>query len=313
MPLSLRAHDKWVAGVMCVAATLFGASTLHAQVGTGGTVSNNNGYMQINDYTGGPTGTGATTFFSVNGPGGSNNVSQAWWWGRVTGSDPREFAVSVSNAVSTFSNVAGPGGDAFTVTYVYNRTVAGGAVVPTLSIAVTWQVIGHGLNEFGRPYASFVQTALVTNLTGSGANNPATSFTFNLYNYNNFAPFGGALNKTAVQLSPSTIRFLDGADPLNRADYIATPGPGGAAPTIQVTNVTGVGSVRSLLTNSGVNNLVSSIAAGPADLEVASQFVFTLAAGQAQSANVRVIIPTPGAAALLSLGGLVAVRRRRRS
>lgn len=313
MPLSLRAHDKWVAGLACAAAALIGASGAYAQVGTGGTVTNNNGYMQINDYTGGPTGTGATTFFSVNGAGGSNNVGQAWWWGRVTGSDPREFAVSVSNAVSTFSKVTSPAGDAFTVTYVYNRTVTGGVVVPTLSIALTWQVIGHGLNEFGRPYASFIQTAEVTNLTGTGANNPATSFTFNLYNYNNFAPFGGALNKTAVQLSPSTIRFLDGADPLNRADYIATPGPGGAAPTMQVTNVTGAGSVRSLLINSGVNNLANTIAAGPADLEVGSQFVFTLAAGQSQTANVRVIIPTPGAAALLSLGVLMAVRRRRRA
>lgn len=291
---------------LVVLGVLAAGGAAYAQPGSGNVITSANAFFSMADVAGGTTGTGTVTTFSANGPAGHNNLGNAWWWGRLEGGDPREFAIAVTNAVSTFSNVKSP--DTFTQQYFYNRVVAGGAVVPTMRVELTWQVIGLGTDLSGRSYARLIETATVTNLTGSGANNPATTFTYNLFNYNNFAAFGTNNNKTAVQINPTTIRLLDGADPFNRLDYQAI----GPSPIMQVTTTTASASVRNLLTNSIVNNLASSIAAGPANLEIGTEFTFTLAAGQSQTASVQLLVPSPGALALMGLGGLLVTRRRRR-
>ncbi len=282
---------------------LAAASPALAQVGSGQTITNNNAVFTLNDYTGGQAGTGASTVFSVNGNAGANNLGQAWWWGRVQGSDPREFAVTVSNAASSFSKSSQA--DSFTLTYNYNRTV-GATIVPVMKLEMTYTVIGLGISG-AQAFGKLVQSVTVTNMTGTGASNPATAFTYNLFNYNNLAVFGTNGNKTAVQTGPNSVRFIDGLNPLRRADYDVS-GPGA---TIQVTSTT-ASSVRNVLTDGNISNLVNSIFGGPANLEVASQFVFNLAAGQSQSASVVLTIPTPGAAALAALGAVTMIGFRRR-
>lgn len=301
--MSFRREMNVRAASVLALTMIAGSSGALAQVGTGQIISHNNAYFQLNDYTGGQSGTGASTLFSVNGAGGANNLGQAWWWGRVQGSDPREFAVTVSNAASNFNKNSAA--DSFTLTYNYNRTV-GAAVVPVMKLEMIFQVIGLGVVG-SQAFGKLLQNVTVTNMTGTGANNPATAFTYNLFNYNNLAVFGTNGNKTAVQTGANSVRFIDGLNPLKRADYEVS-GPGA---TIQVSSTTS-NSVRNILTDGGVNNLVNSIFAGPANLEVASQFVFNLAAGQSQSASIVVTIPSAGSAALAGLGGFTMLAGRRR-
>jgi uncharacterized protein (TIGR03382 family) len=54
------------------------------------------------------------------------------------------------------------------------------------------------------------------------------------------------------------------------------------------------------------------INSGPGDLEIGSQFAFTLDPLSVQTvSSTLTIIPTPGALALMGLGGLAMFRRRR--
>lgn len=300
--------DRSVLIPMLAACGAMVASPAYAQVGIANTISNNNAVFTLQDYTGGQLGNGAGATFSVDGFLGPSAMSQAWWWGRVQGSDPREFAISVSNAVSSFAVSKPASGDEFTISYFYNRVVSGGSV-PVLRVDLNWRVAGYGLNENNLPYGQLFQTATVTNLTGTGANNPATTFTYNLFNYNDLGVMG-PLSESATQINPSTIRFVDGSDPFNRVDY-NVQGPNAV---MRVTANTGSSRVRSLLTNSTATTLAAGIVGSPGDLEVASQFTFSLAAGQSQSATITLTVPSPGAVALVGLGGLLALgpRSRRR-
>lgn len=288
-----------------------GAQRAHGQAGIANVISNNNAVFNLQDYVGDSTGTGTgpVATFSVDGSLGPSALSQAWWWGRVQGSDPREFVVTVTNPVSSFAVAAGSGGDQFSISYFYNRTVTGGAIVPVMQIDLTFRVAGYGLNENDRPYGQLFQTATVRNLTGTGANNPATTFAYNLFNFNATGVFGlGA--KTATQLNPTTVRLIDGLDPLNRLDYQAT----GPAAVVQVGPSSGASRLRNLLTNATTTNLVSGISGAPGNLEIASQFTFTLTPGSSQTATVVLTVPTPGAGAvaLMGMGGLLMARGRRR-
>ena len=108
----------------------------------------------------------------------------------------------------------------------------------------------------------------------------------------------------AIQTAATQMTFIDGEIPGFRYVYTA---PGASA--VQVGS-----NIRTLLTNSTVNNLVTGVAeSGPDNLEVAAQYTLTIAPGQSQTLLVfGSIVPAPGAAALLTLGGLLVARRRRR-
>lgn len=283
--------------------TLALASLAQAQVGIGDTISHNNAIFTLADYVGGATGTGASTIFRVNGAGGANNLGQAWWWGRADvtggGGDPREQAVSLPTASKTKS----AGGDSLSLTYLYT-TGSGTSLKNLLQLTVTFQVVGLGVGAGAIGFGQLIQTVTVTNLS-------STTFTYNLFNYNNLANFGTPNNKTAQQISPSKVRFIDGLNPLQRADYEVVSGPAGTR--IDVSSTAGSPTVRGRLTDNSINNFSGSILnAGPANLEVGSQFVFAnLAPNASGSASVILTLPTPGSAALLGLGGLLASRRKR--
>lgn len=227
-------------------------------------------------------GNGPSTYFTVNGVGGPNYLPNAWWWGRVSGSDTREFAVWRPQAQTT---VSFPAANQMQISYDYSSQS-----VPFLLI-MQWSVSG-----FANGFGSLTQTVTLLNLSSSEQ-------TFNLYNYNNVDVFGSPGNDSATQTGPNTVQFSDGQFPIVTQSYQGS----------NALRVDTRPNVLGLLTNGVVDNVTGGVVnAGPADLEIASQFIFTLGAFQQQSISVVTsIIPTPGAVALLGLGGLVATRRRR--
>ncbi len=283
--------------------TLAVASLAHAQIGIGETITNNNAIFSIGDNTGGATGSGPATTFRVNGAGGATNLGQAWWWGRADvtggGGDPREQAVSLPTATKSKSAA----GDSFSLTYIYTSG-SGASLKNLLQLTVSFQVVGLGVGAGAIGFGQLIQTVTVKNLS-------STAFTYNLFNYNNLTDFGTPNNKSAQQLSPSKVRFIDGLNPLRRADYEVVSGPAGTK--IDVSSTTGSPTVRGRLQDNSINNFAGSILnAGPANLEVGAQFVFAnLAPNASGSASVILTLPTPGSAALLGLGGLLASRRKR--
>ncbi len=227
-------------------------------------------------------GNGPSTYFTVNGAGGPNYLPNAWWWGRVAGVDNREFAVWRDASQTT---VSFPAANQMRIVYDYTNQPA------PFRLTMQWSVSG-----FANGDGELTQTVNIRN-TGSAEQ------TFNLYNYNNIDVFGSPGNDSATQTGPNTVQFSDGQFPVVTQSY-----QGANALRVDTRpNILG------LLTNGTVDNVTGGVVnAGPADLEIASQFIFTLAPGASQSISVVTsIIPTPGAVALLGLGGLVAGRRRR--
>jgi len=224
------------------------------------------------------TGNGPDTTFSVNGIAGPSHLSSAWWWVRVDGTDTRENAVYQPIGVTITQASANQ------IRIVYNYA-------NRFDLVVQFSVSGY---EFG--YGALTQTVSIRNRSGS-------TKTFNLFNYNNVNVLGTPNDDSASASGPQTIEFVDGAFPGTTATYEATS-------AIRVDAATGV---RDLLTNASIDDLAGSVInAGPADLEVGSQFSFTLGNNGVQSVSTTLtIIPTPGAIALMGLGGLFAARRRR--
>ena len=223
-------------------------------------------------------GNGADTTFSVNGIAGPSHLSSAWWWVRVDGTDLRESAVYQPSGVTVTQASANQ------IRIVYNYA-------NRFDLVVQFAVSGF---EFG--YGSLTQTVSIRNRSGSAK-------TFNLFNYNNVNVLGTPNDDSAQATGPQTIEFTDGAFPNTTATYEAT----------NAIRVEGTSLVRDLLTNASIDDLSGGVVnAGPGDLEVGSQFSFTLGNNGVQSVSTTLtIIPTPGAVALMALGGLFAARRRR--
>lgn len=241
------------------------------------TIVDNDARFFLGSNTSGPNGIGADTSFSVNGAAGPSHLSQAWWWVRVENVDTREY-----NVYQPTATVTTPAANQVRIVYNY----AG-----QFDLIIQFTVSGF---EYG--YGSLTQTASIRNRSGS-------RMTFNLFNYNNVDVLGTAGNDVAAQTGPQTVDFRDGISPFVTATYEATN-------AIRVDSST---SIRDLLTNGVVDNLFGGIInGGPGDLEVGSQFQFDLNNNGVQSVSTTLtIIPAPGAAALLGIGGLIAGRRRR--
>lgn len=262
-------------------AALVPVTALLAQPSVGGSIQDGPGVFSV--VAGSNTGTGgsgATTYFSVNGLGGPNQLSRVWWWVRVDGPNTtREEALFRPDAQTAISF---PAGNQMRITYNYGSFLA----------IMQWTVSGF-VNGFG----ALTQTVTVQSL------DPVNTLRFNLFNFNDVDVFGTAGNDSATQTGANTVQFVDGAFPVVRATYEGS----NALRTDVTTNV------LDLLTNNAIDNLAGGVVnGGPGDLEVASQFAFELQPLSVQTVSTTLtIIPSPGAIALLGLGGLAMARRRR--
>ncbi len=227
----------------------------------------------------GAGGNGANTSFQVSGFPGLNYLPNAWWWMRVDGVDTRENALFRPDANTVVSN---PAANQLQIVYNYG----------TFTIRMRFSVADDGAGS-----ATLVQSVRIQN------NDLSNGYSINLFNYNNIDVFGTPGNDTAIQTGPNTVTLSDGILPFVTAAFEG-------ANFIRVDTRP---NVLGLLTNAGIDNMIGGVINnGPADLELATQFQFNLAPGGVQTVTSSItIIPTPGAAALLGLGGLMAARRRR--
>lgn len=256
-------------------------SAAFAQPSVGGTIQDGPAIFSVLPGSNtGPLGNGAATSFSVNGPGGPNQLAAAWWWVRVDGQNTfRETALFQPDAQTT---VSFPAGNQMRIVYNYGSFIA----------IMQWTVSG-----FANGFGALTQTVTVQSL------DPVNALRFNLFNYNDVNVFGTAGNDTATQTGANTVQFTDGAFPIVRATYESS----NALRQDVITNV------RDLLTDNDIDNLSGGVInSGPGDLEIGSQFAFTLDPLSVQTvSSTLTIIPTPGALALMGLGGLAMFRRRR--
>lgn len=256
------------------------AGSALAQPNVGGTITDGAATFTVDlGSNTGTTGNGATTSMYVPGFPGQNQLPAAWWWGRVDGADTREFAVWRPAADTTI--LASPANQ-LRIRYNYGNFIA----------TMTWTI-----NEDGPGSATLTQVMRIQSLD---ANN---TLRFNLFNYNNIDVFGTPNDDIAIQNGPNSVTFFDGVYPVVQTAYEGA----------NLIRVDTSPNVLGLLTNNVVDNMVGGVQNnGPANLEVATQFIFDLVPGGVQTVSATLtIIPAPGAAALIGLGGLLAARRRR--
>ena len=252
------------------------APTAMAQVGTDGTITDNNAVFHLGAYLGDATGSGPTSSFVVDGDPSHNNLFQTWWWTRVD-NDTRELAVNNATAVSF------PSPSQMRLTYNMG----------TYSLTMEYAVSGLG-NGFG----VLTQTMTIQNNTNS-------TLDVTLLNFNDIDVKGTSNDDSAVATGPATVRFTDGVD----ADWRATYEAAGDHSFRESPASSLLGS----LTNTTVDSFDQGVMTpGPGDLGIVSQSQFTLDAGGTQTVSVTLtVVPAPAAAAVLGLGGLAATRRRR--
>lgn len=249
----------------------------------GGTITDNNMRFTIGSAptTGTATSVPAIDLFANDPvtPGAANpdHGFESWWWFREAGGT-RELAFNSAGAgaVSSFSGNRG------SMTQFYTNFRAD----------LEWEVFSTG------PGQGFVRSTLtVTNLTNSPLD-------LSLFNYADLDLNDTASNDVAVLSAPDFIRISDSTGPYQ----VAYSGVG--ADSYQVSAWP---SLRGQLTNLSVDNLSNSVLPfGPGDFTGAFQWNVSVDALFSRSVVSTIsFVPTPGAMALLGLGGLIAGRRRR--
>lgn len=267
------------AASVAIAAAAMGTHA-HAQFSAPITATDGPAVFRINPYSGGSIGSGPTCSLSGTGQDGLNFLNQAWWWARVDGQDVREFAL-VQNGAS----VSNPTPNQIRIEY-------------SAGAGRQWRIVMQfTVNTLGGNAAELIQRLSITN---NGATNVAS---LSVFNFNNVTLNGTSSNDLVTRTGPNELDFVDGSNTLYHGFY----------QPVNPTFLAGGLNLRGLLTNNSVDNLPDGVLqSGPGDLEAASQWSVGLPAGATQVFEVRyVALPSPGAAALLALAGLLASRRRR--
>jgi len=250
------------------------------------------------------TGTGGGTsanFGLASGAGTAVTADYLWqnhFWYRSAG-DAREFALSNM----TFSTALG--GNAFFARYV--EPIGGSATANgTLSFE-----LNYTLNQI-------TPTSAALTINWSIVNNSNSNQVVSFFSYAD-SDIGGAGNDSGTYTAGSGVNFY-------RNDDVVPPGNGsfftmGADLRLNdrwnIGPFSGVTSPLTALSDVNLNNLTNlDSVAGAADNASAMQWEgLSIDAGSTVGGRLtfgyNYVIPTPGAAALLGLGGLVALRRRR--
>ncbi len=249
------------------------SSAAFGQVGSGGSISNNASSFTIGDIDTTSGGNGPLADFRVGGAGNPDHLFQQYWWYRVQGdSQETEFVNASSWSYS---------GNTATLTFS----------TPQFDAVMQFVVLGvrNGLG---------VLTSTLTVF-----NTSADPLTLNLYNYADLDMNNSAGNDSADLNGVNIIRVTDGGNTGWRANYEGT----------DAFQVASFAALRGMLTDPNADDLNNTgLPFGPGDWTGAFQWQFNISSGSAATASATItILPTPGALALMGLGGLVATRRRR--
>ena len=251
-------------------------------------------------------GNNPTTGFYIGG-GSLNNSFNANWYYRVDGDVRERNPASAVARTLTGTN---------TVTYDYGNLRSGLSTAPTAISGTAYRtqytVLSTGANS----------GALNTFFTVF--NNTQTDLVINIF----FAMDMDLGGNNANGFAGDAYAALDtsgGNRTWNVTDTGATNGPGPWAALIQGFGASGAGvggfsAINGQMTDTSVDNFIPDLNAGglaAADNAWVMQWRVTIAPGASFQAGTHVnignngVVPTPGAAALLGLGGLAAARRRR--
>jgi len=251
----------------------------------------------------GTTAGGSANFGLASGVGTTVTADYLWqnhFWYRSAG-DTREFALSNM----TFSTALG--GNSIFTRYVEPIGNSGAGSNDTLSFELTYT-----LNQI-------TTTSAALTINWSIVNNSSATQAVSFFSYADSDIGASASNDSGTYSAGSGVNVF-------RNDDVVPPGNGSFFTmasdlrTNDLWNVgafSGVTSPRTFLTDALLNNLTNiDTAAGAADNVAAMQWQnLSIGAGGTVGGRITLgynyVIPTPGAAALLGLGGLVAMRRRR--
>jgi hypothetical protein len=228
----------------------------------------------------------------------SDVLFQNWWWYRSAG-DTREFALS--NQTANQTNLAGnsatlrynePIGGSSTDRLIFELTYTLNQISPTqAAVTINWSIFNQSNVQQPVSFFAYADSDVGTSASDdNGTYVPGSGI--NTYRNDN------SLTDTANFFTMSAdLRTND------RWQIGAFSGADAVSP-------------RGALTNATVSNLSNSDTIGLAgDNAGAMQWDLTIPAGQSIGGRVtkgyNYVIPSPGALALVGLGGLVAARRRR--
>lgn len=228
---------------------------------------------------------------------------QNWWWYRSAG-DTREFALT--NQTSGQLNLAGnsatlrynePIGGSSTDRLIFELTYTLNQISPTqAAVTINWSIFNQSNSQQPVSFFAYADSDLGTGFPGGSANDDNGTYVpgsgFNTYRNDN-------------SLTDAANFFTMSADLRTNDRW-----------QIGAFSGTDVTSPRSALGNASISNLTNSDTIGAAgDNAGAMQWDLTIPAGQSIGGRVtkgyNYIIPSPGALALVGMGGLVAARRRR--
>lgn len=252
------------------------------------------------------TGNGSANFGLASGGGATvtnDYLFQNWWWYRSAG-DTREFALSnqtfgsqlgANSAFLRYVEPIGGSGTAngtltFEFTYTLNQISADQAAV-----TINWSVTNN--TQTTQPVSFFAYADSDMAFTSFSDDNGTYSPGVGVNTYRN----DNSLTDTA--------RFFTLSADLRLNDEWRI-GPFSTSATNTLSPLALLGA------NSAVDNMGNvDTAAGPADNSAAMQWNLSLPAGESLGGRLtkgyNYVIPAPGAAALLGLGGLIVGRRRR--
>lgn len=253
------------------------AGTIPTTAEPGGTAVQIQGNFRV-------TGAPATT--------GTDNVYANWWWFR-TSSDTRELGIRQAAGTAT-KTLTGTN----QVNYVITTTNA------SLSFNVMYRVDDQGASQ-----ALMTTSVTVTNI---GANPVLGLNLFNMLDiFLNGADASDHVTSAGVVGSDRVINWDDTAalasNPLKFAKWTGVGATGYGAGDF--------GGISGQVTDTTVDNFADVITSNPVagqDMSGVMQWNFgDLAPGGFATATSTLLVPAPGALALLGLGGLMAARRRR--
>lgn len=202
--------------------------------------------------------------------------------------------LGVVNAISTDTNpFADTRNDTASVRYVGQNGASGGSFF----IDTTWTIRG---STAGSGRADMSETIVITN------NSTFLPLTISFFQYADFDLSVGTSDDLNVAILGANHNTASQTGSVMLNETVVTPAPTRWTATTQL-------ALSLLMEDNSVSNLdnVANLN-GPADLAWGFQWDFVIQPGlSVVITKDKSLVPTPGAAALLGLGGLIAARRRR--